>query len=282
MQPDQLADSRRRWLRAASCATVGVAVSSSLRAFEPPLVSKASPSAADAFESAEVGQAADRGSDQLNIVELFTSQGCSSCPPADRVLADLVERHESEGVPAIGLSFHVDYWNHLGWQDPFSSAFWSQRQKRYANVLKDRVYTPQMIVNGQTGFVGSRRKQLDAILDQAKETAPEHQIELRAEQDAQRGVNVTYSVTGEGEGRLVNFALVARSLSATASRGENAGRTLTHANVVRDFAIRRLTEPSGELTWPTPSDAGASFAVVAYVQHAKSAMITSAVEQSLS
>ena len=258
---------RRDWMRLVGIASAGVAA-------PVPVIA-----CADESETSGIpGNSAV--TKPLSLVELFTSQGCSSCPPADRVLADLVNRHESEGLPAIGLSFHVDYWNYLGWRDPFSSGLWSQRQKRYASVLNDRVYTPQMIVNGQTGFVGSRRKQLDLLIGAAATRVHTHTIALEVKRDAAR-INVSYSVKGDGDGRLVNLSLVARSLTATATRGENAGRTLTHANVVRDFAVRRLEELDGAIWWNLPKETDTDYSVVAYVQQSRTAEITGVVAASV-
>ena len=91
------------------------------------------------------------------IVELFTSEGCSSCPPADALLKELSEQQKVKGVQIVALEEHVDYWNHLGWKDPYSAAEFSQRQDDYAHVFgSDGVYTPQMVVDGQSEFVGSR------------------------------------------------------------------------------------------------------------------------------
>ena len=216
----------------------------------------------------------------LTVIELFTSQGCSSCPPADRILADLVTKHEQEGYPVLGLSFHVDYWNYLGWSDPFSSPRWSTRQKQYASVLKEnRIYTPQMIFGGRKGIVGSRRKQVDYLLGQQQEVASTHHIKMETESRPNREISISFDVEGdEVEGHVVNIAIVARSLTATATRGENAGKTLTHANVVRRFATRKLTERQGEVVFEMPDDESTSHSVIAYVQSIKQATITTATE----
>ena len=104
-----------------------------------------------------------RVADGFAVVELFTSEGCSSCPPADELVARI--QKENSDQPVYILSFHVDYWNNLGWKDPFSSAAYSKRQKEYANRLNlQSIYTPQVIVNGRTEFVGSDEgKMLNAI-----------------------------------------------------------------------------------------------------------------------
>src|SRR3954462_2451752 len=104
------------------------------------------------------------------IVELFTSEGCSSCPPADLLLNHLQQAQPVPGVQVISLSEHVDYWNQLGWTDPFSSAGFSERQKQYANIFRgDGVFTPQMVVDGKSQLVGSdSQKALRAITEAAK------------------------------------------------------------------------------------------------------------------
>jgi hypothetical protein len=102
------------------------------------------------------------------LLELFTSQGCSSCPPADRVLSRLNEEAKSGDLLVVALSFHVDYWNRLGWTDPYSDAAYSQRQRIYARKLGDnRVYTPELVVDGRTGHVGSREGEVRQAIKSA-------------------------------------------------------------------------------------------------------------------
>src|SRR5579872_5297720 len=97
------------------------------------------------------------------VIELFTSQGCSSCPAADKNLAELIEEAEKKGLPVYGLSFHVDYWNYIGWKDPYSRSEYTARQREYSSFLNsETVYTPQMIVNGEVEFVGSDKKAAEA------------------------------------------------------------------------------------------------------------------------
>lgn len=215
----------------------------------------------------------------LVIVELFTSQGCSSCPPADRVLKDIVAKHEQEEYPVLGLSFHVDYWNYLGWSDPFSSAKWSARQRTYAKVLEDRVYTPQMIVNGDAVLVGSRRRELEARLGEHFERTPEHKIDIELASSTGGEVTVNSTVEGDSDGYLLNVAVVAHELTATAARGENAGRTLSHANVVRDFVSQRLTSEPQQLKLRLPKSDPDGHSLIAYIQNNKTAAITGAIEK---
>jgi len=114
------------------------------------------------FSAHAAGSMSANAGSSAVIVELFTSQGCSSCPPADRVLSAL-GREKSDGVTIIPLAFHVDYWNSIGWADPFSSSRWSARQNAYAAALhSSQVYTPQLLVNGRAQFVGSDEQRIRA------------------------------------------------------------------------------------------------------------------------
>src|SRR5690349_4207594 len=128
------------------------------------------------------------------VVELFTSEGCSSCPPADKLLAELAHK---PGVYA--LEFHVDYWNSLGWRDPYSAAAYSNRQRDYG----DEVYTPQMVVNGTNVFVGSNRQSAEAAITSALAAAP--RVSLTAKVDANR---LDYRQTGAPEGARLCVAVV--------------------------------------------------------------------------
>ncbi|MEO6096380.1 MAG: DUF1223 domain-containing protein [Fibrobacteria bacterium] len=202
------------------------------------------------------------------VVELFTSEGCSSCPPADKLLSDLAVEAESAGKPVFVLSFHVDYWNYLGWTDPFSRPEFTRRQQRYAQILDGRVYTPQMIVNGSEAFIGSQeataRRSIGIALEQSAGAA----ITLMPVRDAGGGLTVEYAVTGTQEGDLLNLAVVDQGISMPVKRGENKGRILKHENVVRVFRTVRLdAEGKGsvglEATPPVPS---VHAMIIAYAQ----------------
>ncbi len=196
------------------------------------------------------------------IVELFTSEGCSSCPPADRLLLDLAERDDPRLLP---LAFHVDYWNRLGWRDPFSDAAYSQRQRTYARSFESgRVYTPQMVVNGQREFVGSRRQEAEQAIQQALAQPARATVEVSARVKGQT-VSVDYAVTDAPAGALLNLALVQQRAEQAVPRGENAGRTLRHANVVRAFETVQAGEGTRALTLPQGLPAE-NASVVAYVQ----------------
>jgi hypothetical protein len=168
----------------------------------------------------------------IAVIELFTSEGCSSCPPADRLLRDLAARNDARLFP---LAFHVDYWNRLGWRDPFSDAAYSQRQRAYARAVgTGRVYTPQMIVNGQREFVGSRRGEAERAIQQTLDVPVAATVDLRTILEG-RAVSVDYAVANAPDDAVLHLALVQCEAEQDVARGENAGRTLRHANVVRAF-----------------------------------------------
>lgn len=214
------------------------------------------------------------------VVELFTSEGCSSCPPADRLLADLAAGAARAGRPILTLSFHVDYWNNLGWADPFSRPAYTERQQGYAQALGGGVYTPEMIVNGTAAFVGSDRARAQQALQTALgRPALARFTRLRAS-GGQGNVTVTFAVAGAPPEALIRLALVQPDTSVPVAHGENGGRTLAHHNVVRAFAtIRPGATGSGEGHLPVPSGAQAgSWRVIAYAQDPESLVILGAGE----
>jgi hypothetical protein len=180
------------------------------------------------------------GKGGVAVVELFTSEGCSSCPPADAVLARLAGR---PGV--FALSFHVDYWDELGWPDRFASPGNTSRQRAYARSLGGRgLYTPQLVVGGTDAFVGSEADHAEASVARALATlAPVH-LALRARTAATEAV-VDYEAPGAPAGAVLDVAVVERTATTEVRAGENSGKTLHHADVVRAFTTTPLASPSG-------------------------------------
>lgn len=176
------------------------------------------------------------------LVELFTSEGCSSCPPADELLMQLEQTQPVEGAEVIALSEHVDYWNHLGWADPYSSAEFSKRQNEYARALNsDEVYTPQMIVDGRAQFVGSSLSRAREAIDSAsRDSKAAVHVSLAVEDKGPASVTLAVRVDGstkgrEGDSAEVLLAIAESGLRSSVSRGENAGRRLSHTAVVRNL-----------------------------------------------
>ena len=174
------------------------------------------------------------------IVELFTSEGCSSCPPADALLAKLDAQQRLGNAEIIALEEHVDYWNQLGWKDPFSSSEWTQRQQDYSGTFGNAgVYTPQMVVDGRTEFVGSsERKARAAIADAAQQPKAEVQIEPRETGASEFRVKISAKMlpgADASHNAEVWLAVTETGLHSNVSRGENAGEDLHHAAVVRSL-----------------------------------------------
>lgn len=169
------------------------------------------------------------------VVELFTSEGCSSCPPADAFLTEL-SRGRRDVLP---LAFHVTYWNSLGWKDPFSTSAATQRQARYGAKFGDGSYTPEMVVDGRKGLVGSERGTAEAaIAAAASGSRTAAAVTLN-----RQGSGISISVgQGSGSGRVILVGFDPEHRTAV-GRGENSGRTLTESNIVR--SIRSVGQWSG-------------------------------------
>ncbi|MDR3713617.1 MAG: DUF1223 domain-containing protein [Puia sp.] len=167
------------------------------------------------------------------VVELFTSEGCSSCPPADALLSVIRKDYSNEQVYVLG--FHVDYWNRLGWADAFSNPDYTRRQSQYAQVLRlQSVYTPQVIVNGKKEFVGSDGGRIRSVInDELKNTAGRTAI-VRVRGVDSHTIRVFCKLENPAGLRL-QVALVQLRAASHVLAGENSGRTLDHVNVVRDF-----------------------------------------------
>lgn len=178
---------------------------------------------------AAVASAAAAGDGRKVVVELFTSQGCSSCPPADAYLAELAKRDD-----VIALSFHVDYWNYIGWRDPFSSPDATARQRAYGRALRKRyVYTPQIVVDGRAETVGSDRATVDSLIRMAAAT-PKIDIEIVHNADGTADIRLPSAVAGPKTGELwIGFYDTAIETEIRA--GENRGETIVNANVVRAY-----------------------------------------------
>lgn len=164
------------------------------------------------------------------LVELFTSEGCSSCPQADDALAALSRTQDVKGAEVIPLELHVDYWNQLGWVDPFSTPEFTARQEAYARAFGgDGLYTPQLVVDGSASGVGSAGA-LRRLVERAA-AQPKAPLEVKVA-PASPGLEVTVRVPSGVAGRL-SVALSEAELSSKVERGENRGRTLAHAPVAR-------------------------------------------------
>jgi hypothetical protein len=172
------------------------------------------------------------------VVELFTSEGCSSCPPADELLAKLEKTQPVNGARLIVLSEHVDYWNRLGWRDPFSSSDFTLRQNQYSDAFRqDGPYTPEAVVDGRTGFVGSNWGDTKAALLEAYKQ-PKATVTLKTAPEG-AGINLSVDVRDipGGKDADVILAITETGLQSNVRSGENSGRLLKHTGVVRRMTV---------------------------------------------
>jgi len=168
-----------------------------------------------------------KGSQPSTVVELFTSQGCSSCPPADRLIGEYAERDD-----VLALSFNVDLWDWIGWPDTLASPEYTERQRAYARAMGERgVYTPQAVIDGRTLAVGSHREAIEAAWSPDALTVP---IDVTLTEDT---VSVKVGAAREGEAHkaVLWVVLYDSAVAVDIERGENAGETVTYHNVVRDM-----------------------------------------------
>jgi len=189
------------------------------------------------------------------IVELFTSEGCSSCPPADAVLSGLIKRPIA-GAEVIALGEHADYWNHGGWADPFSSAKFSGRQSDYSRTFgKDNVYTPQMIVDGKTQFVGSDEDQARQAISAAAR-APKANVQLSKSGPDLLSVRVDHlPASVRSDPADILLAVAEDGLASSVGGGENSGRRLVHSAVVRSLRVLGTTSGGAFIATPTVKQA---------------------------
>ena len=223
------------------------------------------------------------------VLELFTSEGCSSCPPADALLARVAEQQPVAGADVIALEEHVDYWDHQGWVDPFSSAQWTQRQREYASRLPDHgVYTPELVVNGSSGFVGSRGAETYRAITGAMGQAHTDILVsiLKSDKNNRERVRVeTGKLLGaqQDDAPEVWLAVTETGLHSAVNGGENAGQDLHHAPVVRWLGKAGNAAPNAAPSFTGESDLKLDLAwkrgnlqIVAFVQEKRSRHILGA------
>jgi hypothetical protein len=208
------------------------------------------------------------------VVELFTSEGCSSCPAADAAIARLLAKNVKD---VYVLSYHVDYWNRLGWKDEFSDHQYSERQQQYARQLSlEGVYTPQVVVNGSTEFVGSNESALSNAIANSTNNETASNLHITAEKK-NNIVLVKYNITGS-ETQLLNATVLLPEADTKVKRGENGGKTLHHVNIVSNLKVTEV-KGSGEISIEIPSQLmGKPIKIIAYTQARQSLKVLGADE----
>ena len=213
--------------------------------------------------------------DGFALVELFTSEGCSSCPPADEV----VGRLEGWKKHVYVLSFHVDYWNYLGWKDIFSNADYTERQKEYGSIFQlSSIYTPQIIVNGKSELVGSEETRLRNKIDESLNEKPAAAISMIIQKEEGSKIGISCKTDGEKHLQLY-VALVQNMATSHVQRGENRGKTLTHYHIVRDFQSAPNKNGSADFHFELPAGLSSSACtLIAFLQNPKTGFILAATE----
>lgn len=219
------------------------------------------------------------------VVELYTSEGCSDCPPAEELMNRITKEAMANKTYVYPLAFHVDYWNKLGWKDSFSDSSFSNRQRKYRAALGNEVvYTPQMIVNGNAECVGSDEKRSKAIIDSFMVVKPEWYFTIHPDEKLFEAgiVKTEYEIIRrpeEKESRVytICFALVERNLTTDITRGENKGLKLTHQNIVRVFRSQKLETGKGSCQFEyKQGKLGKDHSLIVFIQEAESMKIVGA------
>jgi hypothetical protein len=235
--------------------------------------------------------AQSHGGNGFALVELFTSEGCSSCPPADKLVAQL--RKDNDGKNVFVLGYHVDYWDKLGWKDAFSNEAWTERQYNYAKQLKlESVYTPEVIVNGRQEMIGSDARKMRSAIAEALAKQPAATLTLQeastsAGNSGTTRETISYTIesnaaelnsVGGLKNKVLLIALVQKTASSDVRAGENAGRKIDHINVVlalKKVALKGRTK--GQEILEIPADLHrVEYSVTAFIQDQEDGSIIAA------
>ncbi len=206
------------------------------------------------------------------LLELYTSEGCSSCPPADELLGKIQNEYRDKNVYV--LAYHVDYWDKQGWKDIFSNASYTQRQYDYAQFLgKEPIYTPQVIINGKADYIGSQETSLQNGIKSALAKPAAVDLSLEAKQQNDK-LTLNYSLTGTFKNSHLLIAIVQKSAKSNVKRGENAHRVLSHYQIVQRLQTIDLKTAKGSSTIILPKNFNSQgFEIIGFVQDMKSGAI---------
>ena len=221
-----------------------------------------------------------QNADGFAVMELFTSQGCSSCPPADNLLGKYAAQNNDK---IIALAFHVDYWNRLGWTDSFSSEKYSNRQRDYSTTINNSsVYTPQLVINGTKEFVGSDNTKISSEIENALKQNPALSITINKTERTGNKLSINYSLDKTYNNTTLQSALVQKQEFTNILKGENRGLKLTNYNVVRDFISIPAKDKTAFIDLQIPAGYNEKdFSIVVFVQEDASGKIIGATKKSL-
>ena len=205
------------------------------------------------------------GKQGIAVLELFTSEGCSSCPPADELMGKIQNDYKNGQVYV--LSYHVDYWDKQGWKDIFSNPDYTKRQYDYSRWLNiESIYTPQVVVNGKTEYIASQGNVVRASIAKALSKPATANLTLKISLK-NNVITVNHTASGAPKGSRLFLALVQKSAKSTVKRGENGGRVLSHYQIVRHLHNTNIgTDGKGSTTITLPKDLPKDFEVIGFVQ----------------
>lgn len=182
------------------------------------------------------------------IVELFTSEGCNTCPPADELLKKIQAAADKNKQPVYTIAYHVDYWNKLGWKDPYSKLQFTYLQQNYTSALNEKeMYTPYMIVNGQYAFNGSNQSKADEAIERALKIPAAYNISIKKDSVANDTLYISYQSSAASVDASIKVLLLESGLKSVVTSGENKGKTFLHDNVCRAYQSKTLSSKTGQV-----------------------------------
>ncbi|MFI5153652.1 MAG: DUF1223 domain-containing protein [Chitinophagales bacterium] len=206
------------------------------------------------------------------VVELFTSEGCPACPPADSAVLEMSKQYKSN---VFFLGFHVDYWDQYGWKDKYSDKSYSRRQEDYGSLLRlKQIYNPQIIVNGKTELLGSDKEKLQSVINQELGNSGAIKLELNAKVSDSKTV-ITTCTGNFVSGDVLNVAIVQMNQETDVTKGDNAGKHFLHLNIVRGFKTVKASANPVSMVLPD-GVALKDCKVIAFLQKKSSGLIVGA------
>ena len=203
------------------------------------------------------------------LIELFTSEGNRDCPPADDVIRKISAETKKAGQNVFFLSYHVDYWNKLGWKDPFSKFQYTIRQENYSRVLAEKeMYTPEIVVNGSRSFTGSKEAMLRTSISEALSEPAKVDVKILSDSIANDTLFISYKISIANPNYVLRAAVTQSNLSSTVTKGENSGKTLNHDHVVRALTSVDKPELQGIVALPLKGiKPNPTMELIVFVQH---------------
>lgn len=185
------------------------------------------------------------------VLELFTSQGCSSCPPADKVLKKINDNMDSEYV--IPIAYHVDYWNYIGWKDPFSTKEFTNIQRYYGQKFRSNsIYTPQLVINGNEHVVGSNEVTIHKKIKRYLKKSSKFKLNISETIKEENGFTISFNISGKVNNSILEAFIVLDEKTTNIKRGENRNRTIVNSNIVVARTVKSVNKNSGSIHIKTP------------------------------